>query len=91
LARDRNLATMNNQTAHVGVSYEIKQVETWTNSWLDKGSVNLFVDAINWDFEDFRDARQSKAQFNQTPTAVGAEPLHQEDALVIRFFLSVWF
>lgn len=91
LARDRNLATMNDQTVHVGVSYDIKQVESWTNSWLDKGSVNLFVDTINWKFEDFRDARQSKAAFNQTPTAVGAEPLYKEDAIVVRFFLSVWF
>ncbi len=90
-ARDRNLATMNDQSVHVGVSYDITQLENWTNSWLNKGSVNLFVDYINFKFEDFRDARLSKLQFTSNPYPVGQEPLYSEDAVVARFFISVWF
>jgi hypothetical protein len=91
MARDRNLSTMNDQTVHAGVSFDITEVETWTNSWLNKGSVNLFVDFVNFKYEDFRDARQSKLEFKLNPDDVGEEPLHTEDAIVIRFFVSVWF
>jgi hypothetical protein len=87
LARDRNLSTMNNQTAHIGVSYDLMHIESWTNSWLDKGSVNLFVDRIALNYEDFRDARVSRSD----RTLVGREPLYSENALVLRFFVSVWF
>jgi hypothetical protein len=92
-ARDRNLSTMNDQTIHVGVSYNVAKLESWdwTKGWIEKGAVNLFVDTIKFNFEDFRDARQSKTEFTSTPTAVGAEPLYAEDALVIRLFFSVWF
>jgi hypothetical protein len=87
MARDRNLSTMTDQTIHIGASYDIKQVETWTNSWLDKGTVNLSIDRIAFRYKDFRDARVSRSD----RTLVGKEPMYSEDAMVIRFFVSVWF
>ncbi|MBC7983135.1 MAG: DUF3570 domain-containing protein [Candidatus Obscuribacterales bacterium] len=86
-ARDRNLSSMNNQTIHLGVSYEL--TSPW--SWLEKGSANLFIDRVVFDFKDFRDARMSKTNFTNTPVAPGTEPMHTESANVIRFFISVWF
>lgn len=91
-ARDRNLATMSNQTVHLGVTYELPQVEGWTNSWLNKGSINLFYDRIQFDFDDFRDATKSISRpGNPATAAAGEEPLHSESANVLRFFISVWF
>ncbi len=91
MARDRNLSTMSDQTAHVGVSYDLTHIEQWTRSWLNKGSLNLYFDRIAFKYEDFRDARLSKLQFTSDPTAVGAEPMYHENANVIRFFISAWF
>jgi hypothetical protein len=92
-ARDRNLSTMNDQTIHLGVSYNVAQVETWdwTKSWIEKGTVNLFVDHVNFNFDDFRDARQSQSKYNPNPVAPGTEPLYAEDAQIIRLFFSIWF
>jgi len=87
MARDRNLSTMTDQTIHLGVTYDIAQVQEWSRSWLEKGSVSLFVDHILFDHEDFRDARVSRSD----PTLVGREPLYSDDANVIRLFVSVWF
>ncbi len=91
MARDRNLATMKNQTIHVGVSYDFEKMETWTRSWLNKVTVNLFYDRVQFDFADFRDARKSNANLTASPVAAGTEPLYAEDANVIRFFVSAWF
>jgi len=90
-ARDRNLSTMKDQSIHVGVSYEIPKVEDWTRSWLNKGSVNLFYDHVNFNFANFRDARFSDSSFTTTPVPAGTEPLYKESANIIRFFISVWF
>jgi hypothetical protein len=90
-ARDRNFSTMTNQTIHLGVTYDFAKIESWTNSWLNKGSVNLFFDRIQFDYEDFRDATQSNALFTTNPVAPGTEQFYSESANVIRFFISAWF
>jgi hypothetical protein len=87
MARDRNLSTMNDRTIHVGAAYDLTHIESWTNSWLNKGSVNLSVDRIHFDYDDFRDARVSRTD----RSLVGKEPMYQETAIVLRFFVSVWF
>jgi hypothetical protein len=46
--------------------------------------VNLSVDYIKFDFEDFRDVRVDTV-------APGLEPLYNYDALVTRLFFSIWY
>lgn len=87
MARDRNLSTMKDQTVHLGVTYDLARIPDWTNSFLEKGSVSLFVDHIMFDHEDFRDARVSRSDL----TLVGNEPAYSDDANMIRLFVSVWF
>jgi Protein of unknown function (DUF3570) len=87
MARDRNLSTMADYSVHLAVSYEL--TKPW--SWLEKGSVNVSVDHVQFNYADFRDARMSKTKFTNTPTAVGEEPFYEESANIIRFFVSVWF
>jgi hypothetical protein len=93
MARDRNLATMTNQTFRLGVTYDITQLESWTQSRLKKGSVNLFFDRISFEFDDFRDGTKSLSRYTPTDQLKnpGTEPMYTEDANVIRFFVSVWF
>lgn len=81
LARDKELSTFNNTTIGFGVSYEFAKSETGI---IDKASVNFKFDHIQFNYEDFRDARQ-------TSFAAGTEPLYQFDANVMQLFLSVWF
>jgi len=92
-ARDRNLATLNSATIHVGVSYDLTRIESWTRSWLDKGSINLFFDYVSIKFDDFRDGTKSQLQYTPPSELAleGAEPMYFENANVIRFFISVWF
>jgi hypothetical protein len=91
MARDRNLAEMHDQSIHLGISYDVAQVEAWTHSWFNKGSVNLFYDRAMFDFANFRDARYSDPSFTTTPVAAGTEPLYKENANIVRFFISLWF
>jgi hypothetical protein len=88
MARDRNLATMNNQSVHLGATYQFNRMPF---SWLEKASINLFADYIRFDFEDFRDIRASSSLFSSSPVAPGTEPFYTEDALVVRLFFSVYY
>jgi hypothetical protein len=91
MARDRNLATMTNQTLHLGVTFDLVKLEQWTRSWLNKGTISLFFDHVQFDFEDFRDGTQSSARYSQNPVAEGTEGMYSEQADVVRFFISIWF
>jgi hypothetical protein len=82
---------MTSNTIHVGVTYDFAKIESWTNSWLNKGTINLFVNRVQFDYEDFRDATQSNPLFTTNPVAPGTEQFYSEDANVIRFFISAWF
>ncbi len=79
LARDKELSTFTSTTLGVGTSYEFGR--GW--SAIDRGSINLQVDWIEFDYEDFRDLTVS--------APAGEEPLYSFDATVIRFFSSIWF
>jgi len=81
LARDKELSTFNNSTIGFGISYEFAKGEGGT---INKASVNFKYDYIQFNYEDFRDARQTSL----TP---GTEPLYQFDANIIQLFVSVWF
>lgn len=81
LARDKELATMQSHTLGFGVAYEFKPARF---DFLGKAAVNLKVDRIRFQYDDFRDLRT-------TGVAPGTEPLYQFDANVIRLFFSGWF
>jgi hypothetical protein len=80
MARDKELAAFTSRTLRLGISYDVLK-EGWR--FLDKGSLNLTYDHINYDYEDFRDLRVTGA-----PT--GEEPLFGFDADVIQLFVSFW-
>jgi len=79
LARDKELSEFTSTTLGAGASYEFGR--SW--SAIDRGSLNLQLDWIYFDYNDFRDLTQSGA--------VGDEPLYDFDAWVTRLFLSIWF
>jgi hypothetical protein len=79
LARDKELSTFTSTTFGLGASYEFGR--SW--SAIDRGSLNLQVDWIEFDYDDFRDLTES--------TAPGGEPLYNFDATVTRLYASFWF
>lgn len=81
LARDKELATFTTHTAGIGLSYEF---ETPGFSFVDKAQASLFFDYIVFSYDDFRDLRFEDAN-------VGAEPLYEFNATVVRAFISFWF
>jgi hypothetical protein len=81
LARDKELSTMQSHTLGFGVAYEFKPARF---DFLGKAAVNLKVDRMRFEYDDFRDLRTTGA-------APGAEPLYKFDANVIRLFFSGWF
>lgn len=80
LARDKEMSTFSDDSVGLAVSYE-REINEW--ELFDKFSVNLSVDYIKFDFEDFRDIREQS-----TP---GLESFYSYDALVTRLFFSVWY
>jgi hypothetical protein len=79
LARDKELSKFTSTTVGLGGSYEFGR--SW--SQIDRGSLNLHVDWIHFDYDDFRDLTKSGA--------VGDEPLYDFNATVTRLFASFWF
>ena len=63
----------------IGASYEFGR------GWgaIERGSLNLQLDRIEFDYDDFRDLTVS--------APVGEEPLYSFDATVTRIFASIWF
>ncbi|MFQ5469502.1 MAG: DUF3570 domain-containing protein [Gammaproteobacteria bacterium] len=80
LARDKELSTFSNQTFGLGVSYDIP-VMRW--SYLDKGSVSLVYDYIQFDYDDFRNIKVSAVP--------GDEPLYSFSANTVQVFVSLWY
>jgi uncharacterized protein DUF3570 len=81
MTRDKQLSTFNSVTFGAGVSYEMP---LRNNRWIDKASANLYWDHIQFNFDDYRDARVKDG-------APGDAPLYSYNADVIRFFLTVWY
>ena len=52
--------------------------------WIDRGSINLTYDHIWFNYDDFRDLRDTSAP-------VGDEPLYKFGADVAQIFISLWF
>ena len=81
MARDKELSAHSNNSIGMGVSYEFAKGE---GGIIDKASLNFNINHIEFNYENFRDARQ-------TSYAAGTEPLYKLSANVIQFFVSVWF
>jgi hypothetical protein len=79
-ARDKELSTFTSQALRVGASYDIAR-QGWR--FIDKGTVNLYLDHMMFDYEDFRDLTR--------PATPGDEPLYGFDANVIQLFVSFWY
>jgi hypothetical protein len=80
LARDKELSTFTSHMFSLGATYELPPLG-W--KFLQKSTVNLYLDQILYDYQDFRDVREGG-----TP---GTEPEYSYDATVIRLFFSGWF
>ncbi len=82
MARDKELSTFKDHTVGVGVSYEFKP-EKW--QFVDRGSFNLELDYIKFEYDDFRDLT---VDGTFTP---GEEPLYGFSANVIKAYVSIWY
>lgn len=78
-ARDKELSTFTSSTIGLGASWEFGR--SW--SAIERGSINLNIDWINFDYDDFRDLTESGP--------AGTESPYSFDARVTRFFTSIWF
>jgi hypothetical protein len=81
MGRDKELSTFASNTLHLSATYDFIR-DGWR--FLKKGSVTFSYDRIQFDYDDFRDARD-------TTLVAGQEPLYSFGANVIQLFVSVWF
>ncbi len=82
MGRDKELATYSNNSYGLGLSYEVKR---GVIPLVDRLQLGLLVDFMQFDFDDYRDRRQSKAG----SAAVGQESMYSFDATVTRLSLIV--
>ena len=81
MARDKELSSFNSYTLGAGISYEFLSDHA---AALQKGTVNLRLDHITFNYDDFRDLRD-------TASNVGDESLYQFSSNVWQLFVSVWY
>jgi len=81
MARDRELSTFQSTGIGVTASWDFAK-NGW--AWIDKGSLNLSWDHLEFNYKDFR---------NNLVTGVppGTEPLYTYGADVYQFFVSIWY
>lgn len=78
--RDKELSALSSQTLKFGVAYEFLD-DGW--GFIDRGTVNLSLDHLMVDYEEFRDI--------STGALLGDEPFYQLDANVYQVFFSFWY
>ena len=89
MGRDKELSTFTSQTFHIGATYEFTPTG-W--KFIKKGSLNIFYDRMQFDYDDYRDARYSLLPSDDPNFyPAGTEPLYSFGANVIQAFISVWF
>jgi len=81
MARDKELSTFTSRTIRLGASYDIVR-GGW--KFVERGTLNVILDHMMFDYEDFRDLRGVGA-------VPGTEPLYSFDANVVQLFASFWF
>jgi hypothetical protein len=80
LARDKELSSFTSQMLSVGATYELP---AFADRFLQRSTVSLFYDRMNFSYDDFRDITAGGAP--------GTEPLYGFDANVFRVLFSGWF
>ena len=83
-ARDKELSSYASDTIGVSASYEFDLAKV---SFVDRGTVNLQIDRMSFDYDNFRDVVKGE----QGGYAAGEEPLYKFSATVTRLFVSFWF
>lgn len=78
--RDKELSPLSSQTFKLSAAYEFIE-DGW--GFIDKGSVNVSLDYLQVDYEEFRDI--------STGAPLGGEPLYALDATVLQVFFSFWY
>ncbi len=78
--RDKELSPLSSQTVKLQAAYEFIS-DGW--GFIDKGSVNLSLDYLQIDYDEFRDI--------STGAPLGSEPLYALDATVLQLFVSLWY
>ena len=81
MGRDKELSTYTSMAVGISGSYKFAK-NGW--GWIDKGSVNLSYDLINFEYHDFRAA-------DDTTANPGEEPFFQFEAEVVQATVSIWF
>lgn len=81
MARDKELSTFASEGIRLAASYDIVR-----GGWrfVERGTVNIIYDHLMFDYEDFRDLRN-------TGGVAGQEPFYSFDADVFQVFISFWF
>ena len=79
MARDRELATFKSLTIGAGASWQLPHPR-----FLQKNSVNVRLDRLRINYQDYRDLRF-------TTVGAGNEPLFTLDATVFQVFYSAWY
>jgi hypothetical protein len=82
MARDKEISAYTGNTVGVAASWEYR-IDRF--SWLKKGTINLSIDHMMIDYDNFRDLRDASAY------APGQEPLYSLRSNIIQAFFSFWF
>lgn len=80
MARDRELATFDSTGLGVTASWNFAK-NGW--GWIDKGSLNLSWDHLEFNYKDFRNTLSGGVP--------GAEPLYAFGADVYQLYVSIWY
>ena len=78
--RDKELSPLTSQTIKLSAAYEFID-DGW--NFIDKGSINVSLDFLQVDYEEFRDISMG--------APLGSEPLYALDAAVLQVFFSFWY
>jgi len=81
MARDKELSDYTNNSIGIMASYSFAENGF---GFIEKGTLSASVDFLQFDYNNFRDARVNVV----TP---GTEPLYSFDATVLRLFVSIWY
>lgn len=80
MARDRELAAFNSTGLGITATWNFAR-NGW--GWIDKGSLNMAWDHLQFNYHDFRDTLLGGAP--------GREPLYSFGANVYQFYVSLWY